>query len=109
VLVLLELAIMRLVSLGRSRPEAEREAVLIVRSELRNDPRLTPEQPDPYRCLICGQRETPSRILVPVLTPVPDRHVWMHLDGCHAEHCRRQAEKAEACLQRATHGRSGKH
>ena len=92
---------MHLTSLGRSPSDAERDAVPILRAELRNDPRLTPEQADPYRCLICGQGEAPGRVLVPVLTPVPDRHLWLHLNSCHAEHMRRQAEKAEACLRTA--------
>ena len=99
VLVLFEAAAMRLASLGRSRLDAEREAILVVRGELRNDPRLTPEQPDPYRCLICGQGDIPGRALVPVLTPVPDHPVWLHLEPCHAEHCRRQTDKVDACLR----------
>src|SRR4051812_22460324 len=85
---------------GCSRPVAEASALALVRGCLLNDPRLVPAQWNTTRCLICNDPGTPSRILAPFCTPIPDRHLWMHLEPCHAEHRRRQAAKADALLAR---------
>src|SRR4051812_29985844 len=94
-----EWAVLRLRSdRGLSCSEAEDRAVELVRGELLNDARLVPEQPNPTRCLVCGGPNAIGNPLVPVLTPIKDRHLWLHLEDCHAEHLKRQAKKADALL-----------
>ncbi len=83
---------------GLAEIEARRKARAIVAAALRNDPRLTPDQPNQHRCLVCNERDGPSRPLVPVLTPKPDFHVWLHAGSCHAEYRQRQSAKVAALL-----------
>src|SRR4051794_36200933 len=90
---------------GLTCSEAKARAVELVRGELLNDARLVPEQPNPTRCLVCGGPNVSWNPLVPVLTPIKDRHLWLHLEDCHAEHLKHQAQKADALLQHAL-GRS---
>lgn len=91
VLVMFERARERLLAM------VEERAREIVRSELHNDQRLAPAQPDMTRCLICGKEDG----LVPVLSAVPGRHHSLHAGECHAEHMRRQEAKVTACMAAA--------
>ena len=69
---------------GVSRAQAEASALAMVRGALLNDARLVREQPNPTRCLVCRGPNVSRNPLVPVLTPIKDRHLWLHLEDCHA-------------------------
>lgn len=83
---------------GLAEIDARREGRAIVTAALRNDPRLTPDQPNPHRCLVCNERDGPSRPLVAVLTPKPDFFIWLHAGGCHAAHRNSQSATVAALL-----------
>ena len=86
---------------GRDLQTARRDALDVLRGELRNDARLAPDQPNPFLCIVCAKSEMPGRVLVP--TPIPARPgdaIWLHLD-CQDAYIRRQGEKIEALLRRA--------
>ncbi len=86
---------------GRDLETARRDALDVLRGELRNDARLAPDQPNPFLCIVCAKAEMPGRVLVP--TPIPARPgdaIWLHLD-CQDVYIRRQGEKIEALLRRA--------
>ena len=100
VLAMFEGASSRLMAGGRSRAEAAPEALSIVRAKLRDDPRLADIQVS-LQCFICGDGDRENDCLVPFLSARPDRYYWMHAADCHAEHCRRQAQKTRACLRAA--------
>src|SRR3954454_14856981 len=87
--------------------EAQAHARDMVRSHLLIDQRIVPQQWATSRCLVCGEPGDSWRELAPFCTPVPDRHLWMHLEPCHAEHRRRQAAKVEALLARALKSEHG--
>ncbi len=92
---------------GCTGPEAHRDAAAITRALVRNSPALYVPQADPYRCHVCGDRETPDRPLVPVINAEtmtgPDRHHWLHR-ACHDEHIRCQLEAVEAVMAAAGFG-----
>lgn len=83
---------------GFAEIDARREGRVIVAAALRNDPRLTPDQPNPRRCLVCNGRDGPSPPLVPILTPKPDFYLWLHAGDCHAAHRKSQTAKVAALL-----------
>ncbi len=83
---------------GLSGDPARGRARAMVAATLRNDPRLTPDQPNPRRCLVCNGRDGPSRPLVPILTPKPDFYLWLHAGDCHAAHRKSQSAKVAALL-----------
>ena len=86
---------------GRSRERANADALALIRSELANDPRLVPEQVNTRVCLVCGLPNQPGHVLVPVLTPTPDRHLWLHHGQCHQAHLDGQAELVGGFLRAA--------
>ncbi len=90
----------RLIGLGRTRADAGRDAVAIVRAELRNDPRLYQPQGMPSLCHVCGGPESSACVLVPVLTALPGERHWLHR-ACHDEHVARMAAKADALIEAA--------
>lgn len=83
---------------GIRRDEASHRATPFARAALLNDARLAPAQWDKGHCLICEGPDTPDSALVPVLSAAPGEHHWLHDGACHAEHRRRQEEKADAIL-----------
>lgn len=105
VLLAHERAIARLLATGTPISEVSGQALAIVRAELRNDARLSEKQADPFRCFVCHDPAKPDRPLAAFLSPIKGEHHWLHLD-CHAEHCRRQAAKADACLAETGTSRS---
>ena len=90
----------RLQADGRSRERANADALALIRSELANDPRLVPEQVNTRVCLVCGLPSQPGHALVPVLTAIPDRHLWLHRGQCHQAHLDSQAELVGRFLPR---------
>jgi hypothetical protein len=86
-------------------PEAQARAVALVRGELLNDPRLTPKQPNATQCLVCAEAGRHDNPLVPVLTPA-EEHLWLHLEHCHAQHLKCQAEKADKLLATALNSKA---
>jgi hypothetical protein len=83
---------------GRDPERAEIDARAILRSELLNDGRLAPMQPDTTRCFVCGGFDRPGHVLVPVLTAKPDTPLWLHLEPCHEEHRRQQSQHMDELL-----------
>jgi hypothetical protein len=71
---------------------ARRDARAIFRAMIGNDARLVPPQPNPWRCVVCGESGSANSPLVPVLTPTEGEHRWLHL-GCHDAY-QRQVEAA---------------
>ena len=53
-----------------------------------NDVAFYPRQHDPSRCSVCGDPEDAERALLPILTPRPGEHHWLHA-SCRVEHSRR--------------------
>jgi hypothetical protein len=86
---------------GLPRPEAEFRALALVRGEFLNDPRLTSAQQNLTRCLVCGAPERLGNPLVPTVTPISDRFLWMHVEACHTEHLQRCAELVDRLLEMA--------
>jgi hypothetical protein len=86
---------------GRDPERAEIDARAILRSELLNDGRLAPMQPDTTRCFVCGGFDRPGHVLVPVLTARPDTPLWLHLEPCHQKHRSRQSMQVDDLLTAA--------
>ncbi len=77
---------------------AHQRALAVLRSELRNDPRLVPVQQDPRTCLVCGRPADLARTLAAILSPHPDERLWLHLEPCHAEYLQHQAIRIDMLL-----------
>jgi hypothetical protein len=86
---------------GRDPERAESDARAILRSELLNDLRLAPMQPETTRCFVCGGFDRLGHVLVPVLTARADTPLWLHLEPCHEEHRRQQSQHINELLRLA--------
>ena len=99
---LFESTLRRLTQEHRLDPaEAYGRACDIVLGELLNDPRLTPRYTRFGECVVCGRREGPGRPLIPVLSPIEGKRLWLHLENCRVEYQRSQRDKALALLHDA--------
>jgi hypothetical protein len=50
---------------------------------------------------VCGAPERLGNPLVPTVTPISDRFLWMHVEACHTEHLQRCAELVDRLLEMA--------
>ena len=92
-----------LAALGRTGPDALRDAIAITRAKVRNSEALAERQANGGRCHVCDEALDDSLPVVAVLTGKRGTHVWLHSD-CHAEHSRRIAAKVEAIMAAAGYG-----
>ncbi|GEO18687.1 hypothetical protein MAE02_63830 [Microvirga aerophila] len=84
---------------GRDLATAQRDGLSILKAQLLNDLRLAPIQVDTHRCFVCGGIDTPTHVLVPVLTARRDTPLWLHLEPCHHEHQRRRSKEVDELLR----------
>jgi hypothetical protein len=86
---------------GRSRPEAERDALPMLHARLANDPRLMPFTKFSTICGVCGGDEGGGVPLLPILSSRKGQHIWLHVGDCHQQHRDRLAARVDACIAAA--------
>ena len=77
--------------LGRTGPDALRDAVAITAAKVRNAPALNEQQAHNGRCHVCGEPLDGTRPEVAIPQAKGDGHLWVHAGECHSEHSRRRA------------------
>ena len=96
-----ERVIQREMERGADRPSAEAKSLAQVRGRLMNSPRMMLPDSAANSCAICGGPDTSFSRLLPIMSPEPGRHVWLHAKECHDRYRRGLAAKVGAAMIRA--------
>lgn len=93
-----------LAGLGRSGPDALRDAIAIVAGKIRNSSVLVERQAHDGRCHACGGSLDETRPVVAVMQAKGGGCLWVHGGECHAEHSRRRAVLVDGIVAAAGYG-----
>ncbi|HSH93184.1 MAG TPA: hypothetical protein VK968_03490, partial [Roseimicrobium sp.] len=93
--------VQREVERGADRALAVERALPLVRARLLNSPRMMLPANLSNSCAVCGLPETSASRLLPVMSPGPGRHVWLHAGDCHMAYRRELAAKVDAAMIKA--------
>ena len=90
--------------LGRTGPEAVRDAIEITAAKIRNAPVLAEHQAHAGLCHACGEPLDGGRPEVAVMQAKGGGHLWVHGGECHEAHSRRRAEMVDRIMRAAGYG-----
>ena len=90
--------------LGRTGPDALRDAVAITAAKVRNAPALTERQAHDGRYHTCGEPLDGTWPEVAILQAKGGGHLSVHAGECHSEHSRRRAALVEEIMTAAGYG-----